>query len=157
MPQITGIAELNRKLKELEKQYTGGKKRIIVQVGFTAAYAIYVHEDTQARHSVGQAKYLESPARQYASDLGTIASKITAATRSMEKGLLAAGLRLQREAQQLTPVDTGNLKNSAYTALEENANQAAAEAYAKGQSMMQKTLKSRAKATAKKASRRRKK
>ena len=32
-----------------------------------------------------------------------------------EQGLRAAALVVQREAQKKTPVDTGNLKNSAYT------------------------------------------
>ena len=30
-----------------------------VEVGYTAAYAPFVHEDLEARHTVGQAKYLE--------------------------------------------------------------------------------------------------
>ena len=29
-------------------------------VGYTANYAVYVHEDLNARHTVGQAKFLES-------------------------------------------------------------------------------------------------
>jgi len=32
-----------------------------VRVGFTARYAVYVHEDLMAYHRVGQAKYLEDP------------------------------------------------------------------------------------------------
>lgn len=32
-----------------------------------------------------------------------------------EQGLLQAALLIKREAQEKTPVDTGNLKNSAYT------------------------------------------
>ena len=36
-----------------------------VVVGYVADYAVYVHEDLQARHQPGkQAKYLEQPARQ---------------------------------------------------------------------------------------------
>lgn len=31
--------------------------------GSAAPYALYVHEDLNARHSVGQAKYLEQPVR----------------------------------------------------------------------------------------------
>lgn len=31
----------------------------VVEVGFTAAYSIYVHENTKAKHTVGQAKFLE--------------------------------------------------------------------------------------------------
>lgn len=33
-----------------------------VEVGHSAAYAIYVHEDLEARHKVGQAKFLEAAA-----------------------------------------------------------------------------------------------
>jgi len=33
----------------------------------------------------------------------------------VQKGLTRAGLLLQRESQKITPVDTGNLKNSAFT------------------------------------------
>lgn len=31
-----------------------------VEVGFSADYAVFVHEDMEARHAVGQAKFLES-------------------------------------------------------------------------------------------------
>ncbi len=36
----------------------------------------------------------------------------------MSQGLLVAGLRLQREAMQLCPVDTGALRASAFTRLD---------------------------------------
>lgn len=42
-----------------------------------------------------------------------------------EKAYLRAGLALQREAQLRVPVDTGALKASAFTALEQNAAEAA--------------------------------
>lgn len=38
-----------------------GKKA--VEIGYTANYAIYVHENLEARHTVGQAKFLESALR----------------------------------------------------------------------------------------------
>ena len=38
--------------------------------------------------------------------------------RTPAQALLAAGLRLQRESQARVPVDSGNLKASAYTRLE---------------------------------------
>jgi len=42
---------------------TGAKTEVIV--GYTAGYAVYVHEDLQARHNPGQqAKFLEGPARE---------------------------------------------------------------------------------------------
>ena len=34
---------------------------ILVELGFAAAYAVYVHEDMEAHHDNGRAKYLEIP------------------------------------------------------------------------------------------------
>jgi len=62
-----------------------------------------------------KAKYLEQPARELKTELGRIAGKAMENGASMSDGLLLAGLRLQRESQELVPVDTGNLKNSAFT------------------------------------------
>lgn len=46
---------------------------IIVVVGYTQNYAIYVHEDLWARHAPGRyAKYLEWPARVYRNDMRNI-------------------------------------------------------------------------------------
>lgn len=42
------------------KAQSGG---MAVEVGYTSDYAIYVHEDLQARHEVGQAKFLTSALR----------------------------------------------------------------------------------------------
>jgi hypothetical protein len=88
-----------------------------VVVGYTARYGLWVHENLQNRHPVGQAKFLEAPARQLSSD-GTLAKIVSnAKKRGLELGtcLLLAGLRLQREAMRLTPVDTGALRASAFT------------------------------------------
>jgi CRISPR/Cas system-associated exonuclease Cas4 (RecB family) len=63
----------------------------VVVVGYTAAYAIYQHEDLTM----------------------TVAGGATLA-----QGLMLAGLRLQRESQLLCPVDTGHLRSSAFTRLE---------------------------------------
>jgi hypothetical protein len=71
--------------------------------------------DPQGR---AQAKFLEQPAREMQPELGRIVAEVYKATRSMEQGLLAAGLRLQRESQKRVPVDQGNLKNSAFTRAE---------------------------------------
>jgi hypothetical protein len=46
---------------------------IKVTVGYTAEYAIYVHENLEARHRKGkQAKYLEQPAREGRSEMRKI-------------------------------------------------------------------------------------
>ena len=42
----------------------------VVRVGYTAGYAIYVHEDMNARHNPGQtAKFLQRPAREKRSEI----------------------------------------------------------------------------------------
>ena len=44
--------------------YTRKASEDTVEVGFSAAYAIYVHENLEAHHPVGQAKFLEAPLRE---------------------------------------------------------------------------------------------
>lgn len=65
-----------------------------------------------------QAKFLEAPAREFANELGEIAAEAAKKGASYAHCLLLPALRLQREAMQLVPVDTGNLKASAFTRLE---------------------------------------
>lgn len=43
--------------------YTRKEGELSVVVGFGAAYAIFVHEDLEAHHETGQAKFLESALR----------------------------------------------------------------------------------------------
>lgn len=65
-----------------------------------------------------QAKFLEAPARKLGPLLGSIVRQALKAGKTFEQAMLLAGLRLQRESQLLVPVDTGNLKNSAFTRLD---------------------------------------
>jgi len=54
---------------------TGGLGTVI-WVGYTAGYAIYVHENMNARHRTGKiAKYLEKPARENRIKYGKIVAK----------------------------------------------------------------------------------
>lgn len=134
MPEITGIRELQAKLRLLEKKAKEASEASVT-VGFTQSYGIFVHEDLDAFHKVGQAKFLEQPARALQKDLGTIVGKIVGQGKTMEQALLVAGLRLQREAQKLTPVDTGALKASAFTAPTREQDKAAEEAYTRAQAI----------------------
>ena len=130
MAEVQNIDVLAAKLKQLEVTYRQRFKGS-VQVGFTQNYALFVHENLEANHPVGQAKYLEQPARELRK---TISNDITRAMKggaTLKDALLMAGLRLQRAAQELTPVDTSALKASAFTALEEDAEQVAAETKAR--------------------------
>ena len=109
-----GLQSLPSRISKL----TGGKQLTVILVGFTAQYAIYVHENLYSFHPVGQAKYLEQPFRLLQEEFKRIIRDGMARGATIEQALLMAGLRLQREAQILTPVDTGNLKNSAFTRVE---------------------------------------
>lgn len=106
--------DVQAKLAKLAKKMKTDKD---VTVGFTANYAVYVHENLTARHRVGQAKFLEEPLRTLKAQIYHIIATVFEQTQSASKSLMAGGLFLQREAQKRVPVDTGALKNSAYTRL----------------------------------------
>lgn len=135
MPDIKGLREFNRRMHKI---YADSLKKDVggVIVGYTAAYALYVHEapgklrgkprgaskkgkgyrghfwDPQGR---GQPKFLEQPAREKEPELIKVVRTAAASGVGLQQALYLAGLRLQRESQQLVPVDTGNLKASAFT------------------------------------------
>lgn len=67
-----------------------------------------------------QAKYLEQPAREMSKELQEDIKKMLAAGKTLSQALLIAGMKLQAAAQRICPVDTGNLRASAYTSLNPN-------------------------------------
>lgn len=73
--------------------------------------------DPQGR---GRPKYLEEPARSLnnSGELARVVRESYDKQGSLVKALLQGGLRIQREAQELVPVDLGNLKGSAFTEVE---------------------------------------
>lgn len=113
---------LRRLIDKLRSEAARARKDwdVSVAVGYSTNYAIHVHENMAAYHPNGQAKYLEQPARQLTNNgtLADIVAKAVVAGKTPAQALLLAGLRVQRESQQLVPVDTGALKNSAFTTLE---------------------------------------
>ena len=110
MVKISGVRRVKGALGKLKKK--GDDVGVLVGY-FGVDYAVYVHENLQAKHPVGQAKFLEQPAREMASELGKTVAATVAAGGTMLEGLKVAGLALQRASQKLVPVDTGNLKGSA--------------------------------------------
>ncbi len=156
MATIQNLKAVTLKLKGLAAKARKDSDAVVA-VGYTAAYAIYVHENIEMKwrglprdRSVrvdsganvrekgttvftgynaskkkglfwgpnGQAKFLEQPARTMNKELGNIIAVALKAKKTMAQALLLAGLRLQRESQKLVPVDTGNLRASAFTRLE---------------------------------------
>ena len=114
MAKIEQLTKLLRTLERLERQ-SKRKDTGDVVVGYATSYALYVHENKEARHEVGQAKYLEEPARTMQPELKRVIRGGVKSGIGLTKSLLIAGQRLQRESQQLVPVDTGSLKGSAFT------------------------------------------
>lgn len=135
---VTNLNKVRERLKKQGQKY-GGKPVVIV--GFTQNYAVHVHENMGSQHPIGQAKYLEQPARELQGELGKVVSATVAGGGTLEQGLVNAGLRLQREAQKLTPIDTGALRASAFTAKESEADAKAAEAYKRGEAKRTASLK----------------
>lgn len=128
---VSGHKALKQKLRS-----RAAKERrqsdVAVKVGYEANYAVYVHENIEMkwrglpRHKPhkgkywdpqgrGQSKFLEQPAREYAKRIGDIVREAYKKSHNMVQSLLMGGFFLQRESQKLVPVDTGNLKASAFT------------------------------------------
>lgn len=95
-------------------------------VAYTTSYAMIVHEDMHAFHPVGQAKYLEEPARIYQSQISAIVTKNMKAKwyaflgprPSLENALYEGAKFLYKVSQNYVPVDTGKLKASGSITIE---------------------------------------
>ena len=135
MPDIQGLNTVINFLRSKAAAAAKGAD-VSVIVGYTARYAVYVHEDTEMKlrgkprkgkghrglywdpQGQGQAKFLEAPARYLSQELGRIAAVAVKARKTLAQGLVLAGLRLQRESQRLVPIEFSLLKASAFTRLE---------------------------------------
>jgi hypothetical protein len=118
MAEVVGVKAVIAALKARAAKRVKGVQGTTVSVGFQTAYALVVHERLDVHHPVGQAKFLEEPARTKAGEIAKVAEKAYRAGRPMADALYLAGLYLQREAMKRVPVDTGALKNSAFTTRE---------------------------------------
>lgn len=109
-------AKLQRKREWAKKNLNAS-----VTVGYTQSYAMYVHENLEAIHLVGQAKFLEQPAKTLQPVLAEIIGSSLISGQTMGDALSLAGLRLQEESQLLCPVNTGALRASAFTRVEQES------------------------------------
>jgi uncharacterized protein YyaL (SSP411 family) len=107
---LDGAGHLVRRLQRLRGRYKSQPK---VVVGYTADYAVYVHENLEAYHSVGQAKFLESAVRRYRREMGMMVRRdMSKGGKTLREACLDAGRFLQARSMDLCPVDTGNLRGS---------------------------------------------
>lgn len=106
----TGIESV---LQELRKRRRNLPDRISqVTVGYTAPYAVYVHEMLHLYHPNGQAKFLEQPLRTEAKRMAEIIRSRLRARESLYAAQLAAAKHLMKVSMHLVPVKTGRLRNS---------------------------------------------
>ena len=113
---LKGSEKLRRTFANLSDKAKKGS----VVVGYTANYAISVHEMINAsfQRPGAQAKFLEKPFREMKQRLVKQIETDLEAGMPMDQALFRAGLVLQRASQDIVPVDTGNLRASAFTRIE---------------------------------------
>jgi hypothetical protein len=150
--ELLGLEELKMKIKQAIAKHLTYPDSVLgesVVVGYTAAYAVYVHENLEAAHGAAynakhaaeisagktkssktkkgwkgatsrgpnqQAKFLEQPAREL-NNSGELSRDVVGAVQAghkLQDALLVAALHIQRDSMELVPVDTGNLRGSAF-------------------------------------------
>ena len=113
--RISGVGKLRKIFDDRRRKGNEGS----VAVGYTADYALPVHEMTEAtfQRPGAKAKFLEDPVREMhnSGEVQRIVQKGMKRGMTLMDALMVAGLRLQRESQKVVPIDEGNLHNSAYT------------------------------------------
>jgi hypothetical protein len=102
-------------LAERSKRIQG---RVSYRIGFNAPYALYVHENKQARHPKGQAKFLESAIRFYVPRVNGMIADSLRLGRTLKQALDSAAKAILEEAKRRCPVDTGYLRLSGYYIVE---------------------------------------
>ena len=131
MVQVLNIDPLRERLRGMAE-----REGADVVVGCTQSYAIYVHENLAAKHNVGQAKFLETAARTKSGEVrDAIARVMRNRAGTLQQALLVGGLVIQRESQDLTPVDTSALKASHFTCPARDLERVSGEAYVKSEGL----------------------
>lgn len=117
-----------------------GDREVIADVGYTAPYALAVHENVEMKWrgrprksgrgsywdppGRGQAKYLEGPARRYKKVIMSIIKDGLNRGLTLVKAVYLGAQRLFRESQAVVPVHTGYLKSTGYVSVKEGTKRA---------------------------------
>lgn len=118
-PIFSNVDRLYSKFQAYKGKYLpNGKRNPTVRIGYSAHYALYVHENLAVHHPVGQAKFLEVTVRRYARTVAQLVAAKLRAGYSLEEALLSGGKLIKSESQRLVPVDTGILRASAFVRIE---------------------------------------
>ncbi len=118
--KLQNFAPLQRKLATMGAA-AGKNAYANITIGYAAPYALFVHENLEARHpNGGQAKFLEQPMREMHDELmraivnSMRQRKGTEATEALYLATQMVGNRLLAASKALVPVDTGRLRASAF-------------------------------------------
>lgn len=104
---------LEKILTELRKRRrTIGDRLSEVRVGYSAPYAVFVHERLDLHHPNGQTKFLEQPMRTEVDAMAAIIRNKLRAGTSLKEAHLEAAKHLMKVSLQLTPIKTGRLRAS---------------------------------------------
>lgn len=108
------VYKLESVLTELRKRRSRavGDGLSTTKVGYSAPYAVPVHERLDVHHPIGQAKFLEQPIRTEAKPMADIIRSRLRARERLKAAQLAAAKHLMKVSLQLVPVDTGMLRDS---------------------------------------------
>lgn len=114
--KLSGVGKLRKRFRDSRRN----AKSSSAAVGYTANYALIVHEMVNATFQKlgAQAKFLEEPARRMEKELVKIVEDRLKQGDTLSQALYIAGLALQAESQRICPVDTGNMVNTAFTRIE---------------------------------------
>ena len=113
--------DVDKMIASLQAKSLKGRKVMSVRVGYSAPYAVYVHEDMTANHpNGGQAKYLSTPAasKRVQKQMADAVKRSIKAKNGLEEGLVRAGRILLAASRPLVPVDTGELRDSGFIRVE---------------------------------------
>lgn len=110
VPVDTGRLRATHYVTPPERMASGGS---VVEIGFGTDYAVFVHEDTGARHTTGEAKFLEKAFAERAAGFAERLAK--RATRNDRTGV---GVRALAPRAPTSPQDPGPLASAQNIATE---------------------------------------
>lgn len=111
---VENVSRLMDKFRMLAAKRKGAR----VVVGYAAPYAVFVHEDLEAHHTNGQAKFLEQPLREYRSVMQRSIRERLKAKEPLDTVLQEVGEIILSVSQPLVPVATGELRDSGFVEVE---------------------------------------
>lgn len=97
------------------------KGRVIsrLRIGYSASYAVHVHENMEGGFRFGGPRFLSRPFRRLGREMRSLMVRyLQVGKRSLEFAILNVGKWFIRETRDEVPMDTGHLRSTAYVTAE---------------------------------------